>query len=727
MNTIPDDFRAEPIGRPRAARGPETNHSEFVDIGLLLQAARRQAWLVIASIIVFSGLAIAYAMSLQPLFTSYATILLDEERAELVNLISELPSAMMRDATVQSEVEVLKSQALAERVVERLNLEERPYALSVAPPPIAVAMGWVKGTISGAIDLFRGARPEGEGGGDGGPAIALKTQLAGTLRQRLDVQRIGRSYVLQLSYTAPDPALAAEIADAYTGAYLNFQLESNAAAANSAVRFMRDRVATLRQMSLDASRDLETFRHEHGLVSVGERLLSEQQLSEILSQLVIAQADASRANALAEQAEAAIAAGPNAAIAELTGNSTDTVGADLRTRYLGALGQQRRVEAQYGADHPEAKRLAAEVANIEAMITEELQRRTQQARAAAKAQETRVASLRSGLDDAMNLSGGDSATAYRLRQLEQTEQSYKELYQSALTRLETVVPQQSIPITPARVITEPDMPKGASSPSKAKYLALGFLLGAVVGGGAGTLRELARDKLDNEGDVDRILGVPTVGTLPRGRRGAARQRLSLALPKDPRIQRLLRALKINLDRATNARGACSVAFLSARPTDGAGGLALGFARMLAEYGVPVLLVDADTGAKSIVNQLKLSQDESLVSLASQGGTIAIDTLRPVADLPLYVLRFAPEDNPYAGTVFSSSPHMRNGLMAFTGEVDYVVFNCPPASEGPDIDAIAPYADAAILVVRKGRSSASKNRAIVANPIWQDRLTGVVLS
>ncbi|MCF3931920.1 Wzz/FepE/Etk N-terminal domain-containing protein [Acuticoccus sp. M5D2P5] len=731
MNTIPDDFRAEPYGRSAAPARREDDHGEFIDLGVLFRAARRQAWLVIASIGVCSVLALGYAMSLQPLYTSYATILLDEDRAELVNLISELPNAALRDATVQSEVEVLKSQALAERVVDRLDLTARPDVLSIKPSPINAAIGQVKSVVSGLVALVE-PQPEIDPAAEANPAAASpseRTLLAGSLRQKLDVQRIGRSYVLQISYTAPAPELAAEIAEAYTDAYLAFQLEANASAADSAVEWMRDRVETLRQASLDASQALATFRQDHGLVSVGERLLSEQQVSEVLSQLVLAQADATRARALADQAESAIEAGPDAALAALAGMSTanDTATETLRIRYRDALHQQRRVEARFGADHPEAQRLAAEVADAETQIEDELRRRARQARGTADAQQTRVEALRSGLDDAMNNTGHDGGTLYRLNQLEQTEQSYKQLYQSALTRLETVVPQQSIPITPARVITAPDMPKGASSPSKAKYLALGFLLGAFLGGGVGTLREFARDRIDNEADVRRILGLPVIDSAPRGRHTSARDRVASAAPRDPRVLRTLRAIKLALDHVGRGRGARSVAFLSAQPKEGAGPLGFAFAQMLASYGLHVLFIDAAERGQSVIEQMGAGKNTSLVDLARSNNSMTVDAFRVAKDSTLFAIPFTSSETPFAGTIFSQSSALRETLAALAEDVDYVIFNAPPATTGPDVDAVAPYVEAAVLVTRKGRTSAHEALSLVESPLWGDRIIGAVLT
>ena len=63
----------------------------------MLAACWRQAWIVALCVVVFAAAAIAYAMSLQPKFTSFATILLDQDRAALVELISEQQVEALRE------------------------------------------------------------------------------------------------------------------------------------------------------------------------------------------------------------------------------------------------------------------------------------------------------------------------------------------------------------------------------------------------------------------------------------------------------------------------------------------------------------------------------------------------------------------------------------------------------------------------------------------------------
>lgn len=735
MNTHPRDLRVRE-GNPlldAAGRQPAAGaQDDYIDLGLLSRAVRRQALVGIVCTLLFGVLAVAYALSLQPHYTSYATILLDEDRAELLDLISEIPSAALRDGTVQSELEVIKSQALALRVVDRLDLTSRYQELVVTPSPVAVAIGSVSSWVSAFVE------PEpavDEAGADAVPLTAEQQQelvrgrVATVLQRNITVQRVDRSYVLAFAYEATSPGLAQEIASAYAQSYLEFGRGANAAATDDAIAWLRDRTDTLRESASAASRRLENYRVDKGLISVGTRLLSEQQLSELMSQLIIAEADASRAAAEAQQARQVIEAGPEAALSNLTatdGGGRDSLSAQLRQQYVEATRQRRRIAEQFGEDHPEAQRLATEIAEVEQLIFDEVTRIAAQANNAYEAQNRRVEALRNGLSEAMSQTITDSGALYELRQLEQTEESYKQLYQSALTRLERTIQQRSVPITAARILTEPDLPQGASSPNKMKYLALALVFGAFVGGGIGLARELGRDKLKDRDDVERYLGLPLIATLNRvPRRGLGRVGKMAGTPSGRQLASTLRAIKHAVDEATARHGPRSVAFISPRSGDGKTMLAVNFAVMLAEHGIDTLLIDANPEGASATKHLRAEGGACLVNLLERDEDERLNDDIVHAGVSLKVVPVAPKDRMHSAAIFAGTDLMVELVQKLSEDVQYVIFDMPPASDGADAHAFANYVQTAVIVNRRAR--ATDVGALAQLTAWRSKAVGIVLN
>lgn len=714
--------------------------SDVLDLRRLMRAVRRQFLVVAAFVAAGIALAITTIVTSQPLYTAYATILLDEERAELLDLVSALPSAVLGDAAIQSEVEILKSHELALRVVDRLDLMERTDALRIEPSPISRVVGGIRSAVAGLMSFGQSA-PEPVVDPEAG-ADDARRRLASSLRNNLSVERVGRSYVLELTYTAPTPELAREITAAYTDAYLRYQLDANASAARSAVAWLGDRVETLRQSSLQATRDLESFRRQHNLVSVGERLLSEQQLSEVMSQLILAEADAARAGSQARRARSMLDAPIASALAGLDTGETapSTAVEDLKASYIAAERRRKDVVAEFGEDHAEAQRLTRELSQIETLIREELTRRVASAEAGEEAQTSRVAALREGLDKVLLSSSTDEETLSQLNQLERSNATYEKMYQDSLTRLERAVQQQSVPIVAARVITEPSMPQDQSSPSKARILAIGIFLGGLLGAGVGTLREFRRDALLDRDDVQRALGLPLLGTLSRqafrkpsifsrewfSRRGG--KSTSRYHPGNTDLLTLLRSVKFAVDENSPTQGARMVMFVSANSYEGKTALATSFALMLAQHGLKTLLIDANPNDMSAARALGLTPDISLSEI------LDMDEPVPPAELPgggqnsrWSVLPLSPAGNPHAGIVRAGTRRMESVIDHYRSLYDYIVVDAAAASEGRDADALAPYVDTAILVNRARHASATATREVAETAKWRSKIIGIVLN
>ncbi|WP_226574340.1 GumC family protein [Acuticoccus sediminis] len=728
MNELPSSLRfADRRGVDPSYNQQGTGQAEdYIDLRELLRACFRQAWVVVLCVIVFAGLAIAYAFSLQPKFTSFATVLLDQDRAALVELISEQQTEALRDGIVQSELEILKSQELALRVVDNLHLVDRPDILDTTASPVAATIGAVKNGLGGLVKSFAGGDPDAPAAtqAEADQLAAMKEKLALRLRGMLTAERMGRSYVLGLSVEATSPELAQEIAKGFVDSYLEFGRAGDAAALDSAVAWLRQRTDDLRQAATDAGRELEQYRIDNGLVSVGTRLLSEQEVSELMSQLILAEAEASAARAVAAHGRDAVAAGPEAALANLASlpsSAPDEAIEQLRSEFLSLSRERSRVAERFGAEHAEVVAIDQRLQSLEGLLFDEVKRRATQAENNADVQTRRVAALREGLDSATKNASADTGAQYELMQLQETAESYKTLYQSALTRLERTVNQLSLPIVDARVLTAPDMPSGASSPQKAKYAAIGIVLGGFLGALIGLVRELTRSALKTSGDVRRALGLPVLASVRRKR--LAGWRLPLTGPRrDRALMNGLRSMKVAVDGHTRRSGLRTVAFISARPGEERERLAYEFAEMLAEHGISCLLLDVAQNIR------RPQHGHNLVDILDGDAVPSFGELTVAPALALAHLPGGPADSrdPGETAMFAGSERMAEVIAAVSQQAQYIVLDLPAASEGACARAFAEYAQTAILVHRTGRASDREVQALAMTPDWDEKLCGAVL-
>ena len=263
-----------------AKGGPAAGGGEYIDLNRLVLRLRRQLPVIGLGAIGGFFVAAFVAFTEIPEYRAIETVLLNEVRGELLDQVSAIPFAALTDSAVQSEVEIVKSRGLAVKVARDLNLADDPDFME---PPISVtslAMLKVKGAVRSVLGVLKSKPDQPEEGGENGliPVSPLD-KAAEALRSKLKVERVARSFVIEIIYADHDPVRATRIARAYGEAYRQFQLDSNFEAASGASHWLEGRLKQLEAQSLSASVDLAQFRRENDLTdskALGQLTLLEQ-------------------------------------------------------------------------------------------------------------------------------------------------------------------------------------------------------------------------------------------------------------------------------------------------------------------------------------------------------------------------------------------------------------------------------------------------------------------
>ena len=727
----------------RVSASPE-DADGFIDLDRLAAIGLRRARTVAICAAVGLALGIVYLLFTPSVYTASTRILLDDT---LTRYAEErgTPARIQADSMILSEVEILKSARLARTVVLAEKLHENQAFLN---PPVS-PFAWFKAQIRAVIGIF-GSSPKGSGGPIEDPRIS---RAAAILQSGLIAERVGRSFVIEVSFSANDPALAGSITRAYSDAYLADQLNANFDATQRATVWLQGRLAELRESSQAAALEVEQFRARNGLTAARGELMSEQKLSDLNSQLILAQAETANALARYTQYKSIIDSGPdavrNATIPSDQGNNTALN--ELKTRYLNISKREADISARFGADHPQAVALRREQADVMTRIFDELKRLTEGYRNEYEVAKARETSLRTNVEEIAGQNSEASPSLVQLRELEQQSAALATLYQTFLARHEEASQQRSFPIAKARVISEATNPTSASSPRKAMVLGLSLVLGLFAGAGAGAFQEFRERFFRTGDDVRTALDINFLGYLPIISTGLSRA--TQAKPADagdqpqqgltetvtPRILRAainapssafaetLRNTKIASDVVLHGKQCKVVGFVSVLPHEGKTTVAANFAGLLAANGSRTLLIDGDLRNPGLSRGLSLSPDnglvEAIVGEQPWQNVIMVDRKTRLAIIPAIVRGRLSHTSELL-----SGPGMRDLLEEARKSFDYIIVDLPPLGPVVDAKAFAPLADGFILVAKWGATPRALVRTTLeSEPTIAAKLLGLVLN
>ena len=626
------------------ATSPLTAESEPVQenspgelVNRAIGIVRRQFSVIALIAAVGTSLGAFYVLIAPPTYTAEATIVIDPRRVQLFLKATFLEGQIDLPA-LESEIELVKSEPVALSVIKDLGLAKDHEFLG--PQNIfGVVLGF-------ASHFFSFSKPtvlsESE----------ATTAALGVLSKNLAVKRVGFSYNLSLQYQAGNPNRAAQIANAIAAAYIVEQLEGKYDSTRRATQWLQGRIEELNRKQALAERAVVDFKKQNNMITTDGKLVNEQQIAELNSQLVVAHKQTSEAKARLDRIDAVIRddsfdtkTGPT--VADTLNNP---VIQQLRTKYLDFVNREANYARKYGANHLAVVNLRDQIRDLRGSISEELKRLREGYLSNYEIAKQEEQELEKRLAEAVSRSQPINQAQVPLRELESSAQNYRTTYDNFRQRYTESLQQQSFPVSDARILTSASPPSSKSSPKTALVLVLAAAGGLVFGVAVGMLRELMNGSFCTKAQVESALQTACISVVPivengqhqtlrNARLAAPDQGLgdgssSRTIVRDQdliwtafnspfsRFAEALRSIKVAIDQNSGAAGsgrevvskdgkplygaakASSVAkrkregcaiigFTSSLPQEGKSTIAASLALLMAQAGARVILVDCD--------------------------------------------------------------------------------------------------------------------------------------
>lgn len=766
---------------------PTHHPSDFISFASILEILRRQATplAVSAGLGLLAG--VLYLQTTPPTYVSMARVLIDDGIGKSVDEVSPLAATLQTDAAIMSQTEILRSERLARAVVMKENLDQNSDFLAPPTSLLSKVVSAARAVVGGVLSVFSFRDAPSQEAPDNEARIERATSI---LQANVIVERSGRSNVIAVGYRSFDPELSQQITKAYADAFLADQLEANFDATERATVWLQERLATLRKDSQDAALAAEDYRAKQGLSVARGELMSEQRLSDLNAQLIVAQSETAGALARAEQLRKIIEMGPDRAAENLALSSEADQGpilSEMRAKYLNLSRRERDATLLYGEANAQVAAMRAELSELARSIFEEARQLANAAQNDFEVKQAREEKLRTSVTSASGQNTEAQRSQVQLRELQQRSEALTNLYQTFLARYEQITQQQSFPIAKARIISEAMVPLRPASPRTIFVLLATLVLGLMIGGAIAALREFNERFFRTAADVRGAVGTKFLGYLPaisvepsRKRRksfrdhwvewtdkakqlaanalqiakarigsggdaNAERPRGALRRPflSEPISQRelmsiamdhpysiyaeTLRSVRLASDVLLQETNCRVIGVVSALPGEGKSTVASNLAGMLANSGLKTLLIDADLRSRRLTRMRRRSKGIGLVEAVLKG-----ISWREVANLDkqarvVFVPTLLNRRMPHTGELLASVG-MRRFLEGTKDTFDYVIVDLPPLGPVIDAKAFAPFADAFLLVVEWGATPRELVRSLLeSEPSISSKLLGVVLN
>jgi capsular exopolysaccharide synthesis family protein len=729
-NIVPYDF--EPPATELQARPyqPERFSLRYI-VGVILS----RAWPAIGIGVALFLLVIGFVSQIPRTYYAEGAVLIQPRRANLTRIEQQTDSYLPTDTSaVDTQVEVLRSRAMAEEVVKRLKLYDDPEfnsALDVREPAIFY-WDW---PIAFEIDFpfawsdlwpFSSNKPEVATNADNSVWLN-RTTIA--VQNSSFVRRVGLTYVVRVGFGSHDPDKARTIADEFITAYMDRQLDEKVTLVQRANTDLDGSVAKLRQEALDAEASAQEYKNRFNLTSIEGTTMAEAEVSNLNRQIAEARADRAEKEARVAAAIAQVRRGGGGADvgAALT---SDTI-RELRAREAETSIQLAQLTVRFKDDYPEVRRTQAQLNDIRDQIQSEINRILSSLRSEAQAAAQREVSLTASRQQAQNGLASSNRARVGLVALQQRADTAKKLYEGYLTRASEVAVERTLQQPDATVEYRAAIAPWISPDPRMTLVFATFL--AILGGIATLLiAEFWSRRLRSRHDVEGETGLPLAGVIPDAssiarlprRRYPAGAADYLVEHPFTALAESFRNLRAFLMLSTRSGPAKVIAVTSAVPREGKSMTSLCLARTLALTGSKVVLIDCDLrrrGATKLVGESDIGIVEVIEDKFPVQRALIRDTKSNCWILPASSQRDIPHD-------LFGRPETDEMFRSLSESFDFVILDAPPLLGVADARILAAKADRVLYVVQWNKTPASAAQSAVE--ILQDcgaKVAGAILS
>lgn len=671
----------------------------LIDLKDIWSALYRNRYLLLIVVGTALALGVLSLVLMDPTYRAVASVEIAPQPGKVLGTEDNdvLGTTQESDRMLQTQVDILHSRALAERVANSLNLAANDNFLrSMGAKPIP------------------GARRE---------------LVVGTLMQNIGAALPRNTRVVPITFDSKSQSVAAEVANSYAENLIAANLQRRFDRSIYSKKFLEGQLSLTKARLENSERALLAYARSVGLVdpsggmnpgnpaeATGTKSLTTANLIQLNDSLAAAKAARMQAQGRWQQAQAT----PVMSLPDVLGNPAIQ---QLTQRRAEAQAQYQQELQRRRPEHPAVQQSAAQIKELDqqiATLAGSIRESVRNQYQVAAKQEAAIAATVGQLKGA-TLAEQGLGIQYNI--LKREVDTNRQMYDGLLQRYKEVSAEAGVTTNNISVVDRAIAPHDPISPNPLFNMGLATLAGLIIGLILISVRELFYDSVRTPEEVEQRFSLALLGTVPRlgSRVGAERALMDPHSQVSEAYQSVLASMQLSSESGTPH----SLLVTSSREQEGKSTTAIALARDLAKSGRAVLLIDGDLRRPSLHDTLGLPKEPGLTNLLTQdsrfeGVVQASDTEH------LDVITAGPQP-PNPAELLSGSRFAR--LLESLGDhYDHVIIDGPPVLGLADAPHIAAVVEGTLVVIEankahRGAIKASLQRLINARA----RIIGAVLA
>lgn len=671
------------ILEPRLLPGAQPSRTVSEDQVALAECWRilkKRRWTVLAPLLIITSLVTAACFMMRPVYKAVSRVQVEAETPLVQSIDQMYGGTQTDDAFLQTQIEILKSDALAWQTVTSLGLGDNPAFASSSEMAIS--------------------DPE-----------KRKEKLISRFEKALAIELIPKSRMLSIGFESSDPRLAARASSALAANYIDYSFRRKYNATREASAWMEQQLDDLKTKVQTSQAALVEYERQHSIVNTGDkRSLQEQILSELSSNLTLAKNERIQKESLYDQ----VLTQP-AQMAKLAHNPLLE---RLEEKYIDQKTKFAETQAQYGPKHPQVLHQQQQLAEMSGQIAQEQGRVIERTRNEFETAKRREQLLAAAVNKQKRELESNNGLLVQHNILQREFESNQQLYLNLLQRLKDATISAGLHSGNLHLVDSALPPARPVRPNKPLSIFIAALFGLLLGTGLAYAQESVDHSIKTIQEAESVTALPALAVIPLRHTGRAPYGLfghnengkgtesdvGLTVATDPKsvVAEACRSLRTAILLSTGERVPRTLLITSAQAHEGKSAIALNLSQAIAQQRGPVLLIDADLRKPTIAKSLNLSSDRGLSTLLS-GQHNFEEALQRSGIIPeLSVLVGGP--TPSNPAELLSSEKMALLLQDSMRRFNHVIIDSPPVLSVTDAAIISGLVDGVILVVEGDRTA-----------------------